>query len=119
MQHANLKGRSTKPTLQDFAYKVDGSVALGVFLDEEGAFENTSFELDAVCEWCLSYYKILRWTSFKNHGHLFLILGMSTGGCFIALAMEYGSQCSIESSGGLQLFYARICRCCGNSHLLH
>jgi hypothetical protein len=38
MQHANLKGRSTKPTLQDFAYKVDGSVALGVFLDEEGAF---------------------------------------------------------------------------------
>jgi hypothetical protein len=47
MQHAYLKGKSTKTALH--VYKIDGSLAqkefaLGVFLDVEGAFDNTSFE---------------------------------------------------------------------------
>jgi hypothetical protein len=49
MQHAYLKGRSTETALHDLVYKIDGSLAqkelaLGVFLDLEGAFDNTSFE---------------------------------------------------------------------------
>jgi hypothetical protein len=46
MQHAYLKGKSTETAL---VYKVAGSLAqkefaLGVFLDVEGAFCNSSFE---------------------------------------------------------------------------
>jgi hypothetical protein len=49
MQHAYLKGKSTETALHDLVYKIDGSLAqkefaLGVFLDNEGAFDNTSFE---------------------------------------------------------------------------
>jgi hypothetical protein len=99
MQHANLKGRLTKPALHDFVYKVDGLLAqgkfaLGVFLDEEGAFDITSFELmgDEVCEpgVCPNILRI--------------------GGCFVALAMGHDSRWSSEPSGGLQLFYAGIRR---------
>jgi hypothetical protein len=47
--HAYLKEKSTETALHDLVYKIDGSLAqkefaLGVFLDVEGAFDNTSFE---------------------------------------------------------------------------
>jgi hypothetical protein len=50
MQHAYLKSKSTKTAPQDIVQKIDGSLAqkyfvLGVFLDVERAFENTTFEL--------------------------------------------------------------------------
>jgi hypothetical protein len=49
MQQAYLKGKSTETALHDLVYKIDGSLAekefaLGVFLDVEGAFDNTSFD---------------------------------------------------------------------------
>jgi hypothetical protein len=49
MQHAYLKSKSTETALNDLVYKIDGSLAqkkfaLGVFLDVERAFDNTSFE---------------------------------------------------------------------------
>jgi hypothetical protein len=52
MQHAYLKGKSTETALHDLVYKIDGSVAqkefaLGVFLDVEGAFDNTSLGFDS------------------------------------------------------------------------
>jgi hypothetical protein len=49
MQHAYLPCKSTGTELHDLVYKIDGSLAqkefaFGVFLDVEGAFDNTSFE---------------------------------------------------------------------------
>jgi hypothetical protein len=49
IQHAYLKGKSTETALHDLVYKIDRSLAqkefvLGVFLNVEGAFHNTSFE---------------------------------------------------------------------------
>jgi hypothetical protein len=49
MQYAYLKGKSTETALHDLVYKIYGSLAqkefaLGVFLDVEGAVDNTSFE---------------------------------------------------------------------------
>jgi hypothetical protein len=49
MEHAYLSGKSTETALYDLVYKIDGSLAqkefaLGVFLDVEGTFDNTSFE---------------------------------------------------------------------------
>jgi hypothetical protein len=49
MQHTYLKGKSTETALHDLVYKIDGSLAqkeftLGVYLDVDGAFDNTLFE---------------------------------------------------------------------------
>jgi hypothetical protein len=46
MQHAYLKGKSTETALHDLVYwsLAQKELALGVFLDVEGAFDNTSFE---------------------------------------------------------------------------
>jgi hypothetical protein len=49
MQHAYLKGKSTDTALNDLVYKIVWSlaqqkIALGVFLDVEGASGNSSFE---------------------------------------------------------------------------
>jgi hypothetical protein len=49
MQHTNLNGKSTETALHDLVYMIVGSqaqkeFALDVFLDVEGAFDNTSFE---------------------------------------------------------------------------
>jgi hypothetical protein len=49
IQHAYFKGKRTETALHDFVYKIDGALAqkefaLGVFLDVEGAFDNTYFE---------------------------------------------------------------------------
>jgi hypothetical protein len=49
MQHAYLKSKLTETALHDPVYKIEGSLAqqefaLSVFLDVEGAFDNTSFE---------------------------------------------------------------------------
>jgi hypothetical protein len=49
MQQAYLRGKSTETALLDLLYKIDGALAqkefaLSVFLDVEGAFDNTSFE---------------------------------------------------------------------------
>jgi hypothetical protein len=58
MQHAYLKGKSTETALHYLVHKIDGSLAqkeivLGVFIDVEGSFDNTSFEsMDYVQNWC-------------------------------------------------------------------
>jgi hypothetical protein len=49
MQHAYLKGKSTKTALHDLVFKIDWSLAqkefaLGVFLNVVGAFVITYFE---------------------------------------------------------------------------
>jgi hypothetical protein len=49
MQHAYLECNSTYTALHDLVYTIDGSLAqkafaLDVFLDVEGAFDNTFFE---------------------------------------------------------------------------
>jgi hypothetical protein len=48
MQHAYLKGKSTETALHELFHKIDGSLSqkkidLSVFLDFEGAFDNTFF----------------------------------------------------------------------------
>jgi hypothetical protein len=70
MQHAYLKGKSTKIALHDLVYKINGSLAqkefaLSVFLDVEGAFDNTSFEsMDAVVSDHDVCSTINRWVDF-------------------------------------------------------
>jgi Reverse transcriptase (RNA-dependent DNA polymerase) len=49
MQHAYRKGKSTETALHELVYQIESSIsgkksALGVFLDIEGAFDNTTFE---------------------------------------------------------------------------
>jgi hypothetical protein len=72
MQHAYLKGKSTETALHDLVYKIDGSLAKkefawGVFLDVEGAFDNTSFEsMDEAASDHGVCSTIKRWTVFLS-----------------------------------------------------
>jgi hypothetical protein len=48
-QHTYQTGRSTETALHSLVYKIEwvlkaGLVALGAFLDTEGAFDNTTFQ---------------------------------------------------------------------------
>jgi hypothetical protein len=105
MQQAYLKGKSTETALHDLVYKIDGSLAekefaLGVFLDVEGAFDNTSFDSmdDAASDHSVCS-TINRWIDFMlrsrcvfcryqgSYSSYECAMWLSTGGCIIALIL--------------------------------
>jgi hypothetical protein len=93
--------------------------ALGVFLNVEGAFDNTSFESmdDAASDHGVCS-TINRWIDFMLRSRSVFVdisryecvTWLFTGGCTIALTQEYGGRYSIESVKELQLFCAGLCR---------
>jgi hypothetical protein len=109
MQNAYLKGKSTETALHDLVYKIDGSLAqkefaLGVFLDVEGAFENTSFEsMDDAASDHVVCSTINRWIDFMLRSRsvfvdirrvrVYMSVGLSCpqDRCTITLTQEYGS----------------------------
>ena len=92
-QHAYQAGKSVETALHQFVVQVEKALgqhemALGVFLDIEGAFNNTSY--DSMCAALAKHgvdYTIIRWIKATLEGRL---AAASLGGCSRSVAVKRG-----------------------------